>query len=88
MRLRHVSKWLSRAPNTVSPIVFRLEQRELIERSFDPGDRRLILLNLTPEGNEILNPSNEASWKVIAEAMAAGITHSPRKIEDLVWLSN
>ena len=65
----------------MSPIVFRLEQRGLIDRSFDSKDRRLILLSLTPEGEEILNHSNEAAWKVIAEAM------EPLSQEELTALS-
>ena len=40
-------------PSNVTGIVDRLEERGLIERRSDPGDRRVKMLVLTPEGERV-----------------------------------
>ena len=67
--LRDAAKWLSRASNTISPIVYRLEQKGLLARSGEPSDRRLILLSLTSDGEQTLAERNEAAWVLISKAM-------------------
>lgn len=39
---------------TIQGVIRRLEQRQLIERSGDPGDRRRSSLRLTPEGEALV----------------------------------
>ena len=55
-----VARSVQLSPATVTGIIDRLEQRELIERERDNSDRRKVYLRLTPKGQEWLGslPSN------------------------------
>ena len=50
-------------------MVFRLEQRGLIEQTRDIKDRRIVLMSVTPKGKRVLKESNEVSWELINRVM-------------------
>lgn len=52
-RIREVATGLGLTPPTISVGVQRLERLGLLVRKNDPGDRRAVQLNLTPQGKEL-----------------------------------
>jgi DNA-binding MarR family transcriptional regulator len=51
---RTLARAVSFDTSTIGGVVDRLEARGLLTRSHSPGDRRVRLLHLTPEGEELL----------------------------------
>ena len=45
--------------STVTGILSRLEDKKLIERTFNTGDRRKVIVNLTPEGKALEGPVSD-----------------------------
>jgi len=61
-------------PITLSRIVDRLEEAELVERLADPADRRAWRLHVTAQAKPIIEKLKSIADKMIAEAFA-GIDH-------------
>ena len=51
--LSHVARLLTQEAQSTTELADRLERRGLVRRTRDPRDRRLVLLELTPEGREV-----------------------------------
>ncbi|MFC5496137.1 MarR family winged helix-turn-helix transcriptional regulator [Caenimonas terrae] len=61
--------------STIGGVVDRLEARGLVSRSQHAGDRRVRLLELTPDGQELLDrltPSMQRTQQRILEPLSAG----------------
>ncbi len=56
-----IARWLACDASNVTGITDRLEKRGLLERQNDPGDRRVRMLALTPEGLELRAELQERS---------------------------
>ena len=54
MRLSAISDHLHIAPRTATEVVDALEDRDLVRRLADPGDRRATLVEVTEHGAEVL----------------------------------
>ncbi|MGH1397090.1 MAG: MarR family winged helix-turn-helix transcriptional regulator, partial [Trichormus sp.] len=54
---------------TASTTIERLVQRHLVKRTDHPQERRRVVLNLTPEGKELLEQSQEKTRAHIAEIL-------------------
>jgi DNA-binding MarR family transcriptional regulator len=58
--LSHLARALTQEAQSTTELADRLERRGLVQRTRDPRDRRLVLLELTPEGRTLyqrLQPS-------------------------------
>lgn len=55
----HVAALLGVTASTMTSVVDGLVARDLVSRSADPGDRRRVLLALTPEGTRILGHGDQ-----------------------------
>ena len=66
-------------PATIQGVIQRLDERKLIERQADPGDRRRTILRLSPQGAEILAQAILRARK-ITDATLAPLDESERRI--------
>jgi DNA-binding MarR family transcriptional regulator len=55
MRLSELSVHLGIAPRSATEVVDALEDRSLVQRRPDPGDRRATLVELTEQGHSVLD---------------------------------
>jgi DNA-binding MarR family transcriptional regulator len=55
-----ISKHLSVTPPSITQILNTLEARGLIERHMDTTDRRMIVVNLTEQGEQVTEQADEA----------------------------
>ncbi|MEI4271486.1 MarR family transcriptional regulator [Klenkia sp. LSe6-5] len=67
---RQLAALLGMDPSRVVPLVLRLEQRGLINRSPHPQDRRLNVVSLTVEGTALLRAGQEAAARGERAAMS------------------
>lgn len=68
---------LSVKPPTITKIVRKLEEADLIERRQDPDDARVQQVFLTEDGEELIEPI-EACWELGEEVMLDGFTTEER----------
>lgn len=52
-------------PSAVTLMIDRLEARQWVRRSQDTSDRRVIIIELTPEGKQILKKARQISDEVV-----------------------
>ncbi|MGE7439746.1 MarR family winged helix-turn-helix transcriptional regulator [Kitasatospora sp. NPDC001175] len=52
--MRRIADRLHAEPSNVTPIIDRLESRDLVERTPDPGDRRVKLVAATTAGRTVI----------------------------------
>lgn len=69
---------------TVAALLARLEQRGLLSRDVDPGDRRRRLLRLTPEGESLLDRIRQVAEEVNEQLLRRLDEHERREFEVLV----
>jgi hypothetical protein len=66
--LFHIKQWL-----TINPLLTNLEKANLIKRSTDPDDRRIVRITMTPEGiNLAQDRQNEFCQKIHGLAIYLG----------------
>lgn len=58
-------------PPTITAAVGRLEQRGLVRRRTDPGDRRVARVEITPEGRRLLEQSRSRKTAYLERRLAA-----------------
>jgi DNA-binding MarR family transcriptional regulator len=66
-----LAAWLQLEKSTVSRLVGQLVARKWVERSRDPADGRVLLLNLTDVGQRIASTIEEARRNKFARVLAA-----------------
>lgn len=77
-------------PAAVTNAISKLEQRQLVQRSMSPADRRVVLATITPAGRalaeEATDALNQADFGLpgLAPGQAAELTESLHRIRDLV----
>lgn len=79
MRLRDLAEALRIAPRSVTDVVDHLEDRGLLARSPDPGDRRATVITATTAGTA-LSAEVEAARREAADDLFAGLT-APQRAE-------
>jgi len=60
VRLSDLAEALHIAPRSATEVADGLQQRGLVERTPDPGDRRAVLLRLTAEGRRVRDEADHA----------------------------
>ncbi|MGA8941549.1 MAG: MarR family transcriptional regulator [Thermoactinomyces sp.] len=64
-RATDIANLMEVKPSAVTLMIDRLEARRWVRRSQDTSDRRVIIIELTPEGKEILNKARQISDKAV-----------------------
>jgi DNA-binding MarR family transcriptional regulator len=59
LMITEISKMLKLPPSAITPVINNLEERHLIIRKNSPGDRRIVLVELTDTGHEFYNKKQE-----------------------------
>ncbi|GFN34287.1 MarR family winged helix-turn-helix transcriptional regulator [Tepidimicrobium xylanilyticum] len=68
--INEISSKFSRAQNTISEKISRLEEKELVKRVGDPEDRRITRVILTEKGLDLIQTiKRERSTRVIYQAL-------------------
>ncbi|MDY6912512.1 MAG: MarR family winged helix-turn-helix transcriptional regulator [Chloroflexota bacterium] len=70
---KDVAQLLDRNPNSITLIIDRMEQANLVERKRDLPDRRSIRLLITEKGEEIVERAKKPSWNLI-EKMTSSLS--------------
>jgi DNA-binding MarR family transcriptional regulator len=72
------------ASGTITHRIDRLEQRGLVERRSDPGDKRVVLVRLTPAGTRLVDAAI-VDHAANERALVSALTRSERaQLEDLL----
>jgi len=65
-----VARWLDRNPNTISLLADRMEKRDLVKKTRDLRDRRLVRLAITDKGKEVFERATIAGWELIQQILS------------------
>jgi DNA-binding MarR family transcriptional regulator len=74
-------KGISYDAGAMTRMIDRLEEKGLLRRSRDPGDRRLVNLELTEKGNSALPRMREASMRVVNRFLQGFTKAEARQLE-------
>jgi DNA-binding MarR family transcriptional regulator len=69
VRVSDLASWQGVDKSTITPQVHRLEDRGVVARQGDPGDKRAVLLTATEQGQRTLREINEAGVRLFADAL-------------------
>ncbi len=69
MQAGDLAKKLSLSPTSLTRVLERLENRQLIERNIDREDRRRIWVSLTPQGKNMLDTLKPWQDSALAQAL-------------------
>jgi DNA-binding MarR family transcriptional regulator len=74
-------KGISYDAGAMTRMIDRLEEKDLLRRSRDPGDRRLVNLELTEKGNAALPRMRDASMRVLNRFLQGFTKAEARQLE-------
>ncbi|MBA4602640.1 MarR family winged helix-turn-helix transcriptional regulator [Thermoactinomyces mirandus] len=69
-RATDIANMMEVKPSAVTLMIDRLEARRWVRRSQDTSDRRVIIIELTPEGKEVLEKARKISDEVVRRYFA------------------
>ncbi len=69
VRVSELASWQGVDKSTVTPQVHRLEQRGVVARQGDPGDKRAVLLTATDHGRRRLQEVDKAGVQLFEHAL-------------------
>lgn len=78
LKMNTIARSLNISLPAASGLVNRLVKMKLVKRIYDKSDRRVIFIELTPEGKKITEGTKLARRKIIEE-MFSGISEEERK---------
>ena len=78
MKMKDIAKELNISLPAATGMIDRLYHLELVKREFDPKDRRVIKIVLTPRGRKILKNTKENRKKAIEEVFS-GLSAKERR---------
>ncbi|WP_328997675.1 MarR family transcriptional regulator [Kribbella sp. NBC_00709] len=84
LRLSELASRLGIVPRSATSVVDDLEAAGLLARQPDPHDRRATLVDLTPEGRQILNTLREKRRDVMAGQLARLTPDEQRTLTQLL----
>ena len=61
---------LERSPNSISMLVDRMVKADLVKRTRDRKDRRVVNVSLTSKGEKAVGPANLAGWEFIQKILS------------------
>ena len=65
LRMGNIAAFLDRALSATTTVIDRLVEKELVDRAWDPGDRRVVICRLTDKGQQAM----ERFWKIRRERL-------------------
>src|ERR1700730_10077006 len=77
----HLCKYISYDAGAMTRMIDRLEEKGLLRRSRDPGDRRLVNLELTEKGNAALPRMRDSSMRVLNRFLQGFTKAEARQLE-------
>jgi DNA-binding MarR family transcriptional regulator len=80
----HLGRLAAMDPATIQGVIKRLQQRGFIEREPDPGDRRRMVLRLTPAGRRTVDDLLARTEAVNAELLAPLAPHEREQFRTLL----
>jgi DNA-binding MarR family transcriptional regulator len=66
-------------PQAMGATLAVLEQRDLVERSADPGDGRRVLMSITPDGGRLLVDRRSHNTQRVARALTEGFSREEQR---------
>jgi DNA-binding MarR family transcriptional regulator len=70
MLMRKLSEAMAVTPANITGIVDRLEEKKLVQRKYDKGDRRTTIIEITPEGKILQERLAERERDMIQKSLA------------------
>lgn len=77
--MKDVADFLGITPPSATSLINNLVLSDLLERSFDENDRRIILLSLTKRGNEIFEKAQKERLRIF-ECMLSNLSEEEKDI--------
>ncbi|MCY4437721.1 MAG: MarR family transcriptional regulator [Chloroflexi bacterium] len=65
LRMGNIATYLGRALSATTTVVDRLVEKELVDRAWDPSDRRVVICRLTDKGRHAL----KRFWRIRRERL-------------------
>jgi DNA-binding MarR family transcriptional regulator len=84
IRVSDLASWQHVDKSTVTPQVRRLEERGLVARQGDPGDRRAVLLTATDDGLQRLQEMDRVGVRLFEQALDGWSTPDRRALAALM----
>jgi DNA-binding MarR family transcriptional regulator len=88
-RMSHLARFLLQQTQTTTDLVDRLERRTLVRRIRHATDRRVVLVEITDDGRNLLREIGDSAWTVIQESFQVvdgaelqQVTDAVRRIRD------
>lgn len=67
LRMGNIASFLNRALSATTTVVDRLVEKQLVDRAWDPSDRRVVICSLTAKGHQAM----ERFWRIRPERLQA-----------------
>ena len=84
LKVIELSKKAGLEPSTMTGLLDRMERDELVERTTDQTDRRVLRIHLTKTGRQVRDPVLKAVERVITEIFAGIPQESISQTKDLL----
>ncbi len=89
MKISELSRKVNLSNSTISGIIDRLENQELVVRTRSDKDRRLVYVNITPKVEELFKGAHKKAEEMFADLLGSGTSQELEKIiEGLSLLKN
>jgi len=82
MKISELSRKVNLSNSTISGIIDRLENQELVVRTRSEQDRRLVHVNVTPKAAELFNGVHKKAEEIFAGLLSAGTDEELEKIAE------
>jgi DNA-binding MarR family transcriptional regulator len=69
--MKDVSDFLGITPPSATSLINNLVLNDMLERSYDRSDRRIVLLSLTKKGSEIFEKAHKERMKIFEKIMSS-----------------
>lgn len=81
VRMRDLAEELSIAPSSATDLADRLAAKDLVKRTQNPADRRIVLLSLSRQGRKIISDASDVQMRLCREMLES---FAPDERETLV----
>ncbi len=75
---------LERSPNSVSMLIDRMVKADLVRRTRDRKDRRVVKVSMTEKGKTAVEPAFPAGWEFIHEVLSPLSENEQRDLADML----
>lgn len=75
---------LERSPNSISMLVDRMVKANLVKRTRDRKDRRLVFVTMTDKGRQAIDPAVPEGWQLIHKVLSPLSYDQQRSLADML----